>query len=122
MEDDAGIVDLATMAAANGFKITRGGRFYHLMGAGQDKGLAAKRTLSVFHRHAGQRPLAVGLGDSANDRALLESVDIAILLPHPDGSFESLDLSNLRRARSPGSRGWNDALQEVLDRIKGRAE
>lgn len=121
LDDDSRIVDLGTMAEASGFKITRGGRFYHLMGAGQDKGLAVKRAVSVFRHHAGQGVLAIGLGDSANDRAMLESVDIAILIPHPDGSYENLNMPNLRRARHPGSRGWNDMILVFLETLAGRA-
>jgi mannosyl-3-phosphoglycerate phosphatase len=120
LEDDSRIVDLETMAEAGGFKITRGGRFYHLMGAGQDKGLAVRRALSVFHRHAGGGIVPVGLGDSANDRALLESVEVPILIPHPDGSYENLTMPNLRRARYPGSRGWNDMILALLETAGGR--
>jgi mannosyl-3-phosphoglycerate phosphatase len=121
LEDDSRIVDLEAMAEASGFKITRGGRFYHLMGAGQDKGLAVRRAVSVFQRHAGADVLAVGLGDSANDRPMLEAVDLAILIPHPDGSYENLTRPNLRRARHPGSRGWNDMLLAVLEALTARA-
>jgi hypothetical protein len=45
---------------------------------------------------------------------MLENVDIPILIPHPDGSYEKVDLPNLRRARHPGSRGWNEMMMEVL--------
>jgi mannosyl-3-phosphoglycerate phosphatase len=121
LEDDSRIVDLGTMAEARGLKVTRGGRFYHLIGSGQDKGIAVRQALSVFRRHAGPRLVAIGLGDSANDRAMLESVDIAILIPHPDGSYENLNLPNLRRALYPGSRGWNDMILELLETLAGMA-
>ena len=48
MEDDAGMIELQRVAEAGGFKITRGGRFYHLMGSGQDKGIALGRAISLF--------------------------------------------------------------------------
>jgi hypothetical protein len=51
---------------------------------------------------------------------MLESVDIPILIPHPDGSYEKLDLPNIRRARHPGSRGWSAAILDVLKTIEGR--
>jgi mannosyl-3-phosphoglycerate phosphatase len=115
VEDDAALIDLQRVAQAGGFKITRGGRFYHLMGAGQDKGLACRRAMSLFLRNTHQRPLTIGLGDSPNDVGLLESVDIPILIPHPDGSYVQLDVPNLRKARHPGSRGWNEAILDVLN-------
>lgn len=117
MEDDAALIDLQRVAEAAGFKITRGGRFYHLMGAGQDKGLAFGQAMSVFLRNTHRRPLTIGLGDGANDAGMLGSVDIPILIPHPDGSYEQLDVPNLRKARHPGSCGWNETILDVLQTI-----
>jgi mannosyl-3-phosphoglycerate phosphatase len=118
MEDDAGMIDLQRVADAGGFKITRGGRFYHRMGSGQDKGIALGRAISLFLRNTRQRLLTIGLGDGANDVGMLESVDIPILIPHPDGSYEKLDVPNVRRARHPGSCGWNETILDVLTTIK----
>ena len=39
---------LRALAAEHGLKITRGGRFYHLIGAGQDKGAAVRTTREIF--------------------------------------------------------------------------
>jgi mannosyl-3-phosphoglycerate phosphatase len=114
MGDDSRLSDLRSVAEANGFSITRGGRFYHLMGAGQDKGVAVRRAAAVIVGNAGPRLRTIGLGDSANDIAMLQSVDIPVLIPHPDGSYEDLELTGLKKARHPGSRGWNDMLLELL--------
>jgi mannosyl-3-phosphoglycerate phosphatase len=119
LEDDSRIADLQIRAETRGLKVTRGGRFYHLIGSGQDKGIAVRHALSVFRRHAGQRPVAIGLGDSANDRDMLASVDMGVLIPHPDGSYEDLNLPNIRGARHPGSRGWNDMMLEFLQTRPG---
>ncbi|MBI5581089.1 MAG: HAD-IIB family hydrolase [Deltaproteobacteria bacterium] len=118
MEDDAHLIDLQRVAEASGFKVTRGGRFYHLMGSGQDKGIALRRTVSLFLQNTHRRLLTIGLGDSANDLGILESVDIPILIPHPDGSYEKLDLPNIRRARHPGSSGWSETILDVLNTIE----
>jgi len=114
IDDDQPILDLQAIAAAAGFAITRGGRFHHLMGAGQDKGIAVRRAASVIRRHMGQPLCTIGLGDSANDASMLQRVDIPILIPHPDGSYEDLEAADLRKARHPGSRGWNDMILELL--------
>jgi mannosyl-3-phosphoglycerate phosphatase len=121
MEDDDRIIDLQLVAEASGFKVTRGGRFYHLMGSGQDKGIALRRTVSLFLRNTHQRLLTIGLGDSANDVGMLERVDIPILIPHPDGSYEKLDVPNTRKARHPGSSGWSETILDVLNTIEGCA-
>jgi mannosyl-3-phosphoglycerate phosphatase len=115
VDDDRIISDLQALAEAAGFTITRGGRFHHLMGAGQDKGIAVRRAASVIRCNMSQPLCTIGLGDSANDAAMLQSVDVPILIPHPDGSFEGLDVAGLRKARHPGSRGWNEMVLEMLD-------
>lgn len=84
------------------------------MGSGQDKGLSVREAASIVRRNTGQPLVTLGLGDSANDKALLKSVDIPILIPRMDGSYEDLDLPNLRRAARSGSRGWNDIVLGVL--------
>ncbi len=114
IDDDLKIVELRAMAEAAGFTITRGGRFHHLMGSGQNKGIAVRRAVSVIRRHMGPSLCTIGLGDSANDTAMLQSVDIPILIPHPDGSYEDVGVAGLRKARHPGSRGWNDMILELL--------
>jgi mannosyl-3-phosphoglycerate phosphatase len=114
IDDDQPIMGLQALAAAAGFTITRGGRFYHLMGAGQDKGVAVRRAASVIRRHMGQPLCTIGLGDSANDASMLQRMDIPILIPHPDGSYEDVEVAHLRKARHPGSRGWNDMILELL--------
>jgi mannosyl-3-phosphoglycerate phosphatase len=119
LDDDSGFFDLQAAAEASGFTITRGGRFYHLMGMGQDKGMAVRRTVAVIRRNMGQPFCTIGVGDSANDAAMLQSVDIPILIPHPDGTYEDLDLTGLRRACHPGSRGWNDTTLELLGSLPG---
>jgi mannosyl-3-phosphoglycerate phosphatase len=121
VDDDGMISDLQARAEAAGFTITRGGRFHHLIGVGQDKGVAVRRAMSVIRRNMSQPLCTIGLGDSANDGAMLQSVDVPILIPHPDGSYEDLDVANLRKARHPGSRGWNEMVLEMLDSL-GRSK
>jgi hypothetical protein len=40
------------------------------------------------------------------------------ILPHADGSYESIDLLNLVKADRPGSRGWNDAILDALNSLE----
>lgn len=116
--DDRRIPDILREAASAGLAVAAGGRFFHLTGNRQDKGRAVGRCASIFEENTTGGMITVGLGDSANDRSMLEAVDIPILIPHPDGSFEDIELLNLRRAPHPGSRGWNHAVLEALDVLK----
>ena len=117
IDDDSSLIDLQSLAGTRGFKIVRGGRFYHLIGAEQDKGRAVRLAVSAFISHADHQPVTIGLGDGENDIPMLESVDIPILIPHPDGSYEDVDLPNLRKARDPGSRGWNEMVMGLLQEM-----
>lgn len=115
MKNEDRLPDLEKAASEAGIMITRGGRFYHFIGSGNDKGQAVKHVISIFGRNQKASMVTVGLGDSRNDLPMLEQVDIPILVPHPDGRFEKVNLQSLIRAPFPGSRGWNDALSTVLD-------
>ena len=112
----ADLQELAKEAAVHGLKITRGGRFFHLIGADQNKGLAVAETLKLFQAGCSERVLTVGLGDAENDFPMLKAVDIPVLIPKPDGSFENLTLPGLQKAPYPGSRGWGAAVMAIMDR------
>jgi mannosyl-3-phosphoglycerate phosphatase len=107
--------DLAPLASRAGLSITKGGRFYHLIGSGQSKGRAVRITTRILRRYQTEEVVTVGLGDSLNDLPMLAEVDIPVLIPHPDTTYEPLSLPNLRRAEIPGSAGWGKAVLEILD-------
>lgn len=118
----ADMAALRVLAAGHGLKITRGGRFYHLIGAGQDKGAAVRTTLNIFGRQLGSGPVAIGIGDSENDLPMLAQVDIPVLIPRPDGSRLDLNLPRLVIADHPGCRGWNEAVESILDEFATEAD
>ena len=107
--------ELKEEVADHGLKITQGGRFYHLMAAGQDKGLAVSETLRLFQAGCKHKIITVGLGDAENDFLMLKTVDIPVLIPKPDGSYENLDLPGLHKPPYPGSKGWGTAVMAILD-------
>ncbi|MFH1763931.1 MAG: HAD-IIB family hydrolase [Gemmatimonadota bacterium] len=115
---EARMADLQERAARAGLKIVQGGRFHHLMGVEQDKGRAVLRVARAFREGWGSEVRTVGLGDSPNDLAMLEVVDIPILIPNPRGSPPALHRSGLVKAPLPGSRGWNAAVLDLLDSAK----
>jgi mannosyl-3-phosphoglycerate phosphatase len=113
--DGADLSALRELAAAEGLAITRGGRFFHLVGIRQDKGHAARIMAEIFSRHAGEKVSCIGVGDGDNDIPLLQSVDIPVLIPHRDRLVLNISLPNLRTATLPGSRGWNEIMLQLLD-------
>lgn len=106
---------LSDLAAKEGLKLTRGGRFHHLMGRGQDKGKAVRMVYDIFRRNAETKLTAIGLGDSENDLAMFAEVDIPVLIPRPEKGYLDIEMPGLVRARDPGAKGWNDAVHRLLN-------
>ncbi len=119
LEREESLPEIEDRAALEGLRVTRGGRFHHLIGANQDKGKAVRLVTEILGKKFGKRPLTVGLGDSPNDFPMLESVDMPVLIPHPDGQYEPFSGPDVIRAPHPGSRGWNAAMEKILDRYTG---
>jgi mannosyl-3-phosphoglycerate phosphatase len=113
---------LTALALANRIRIIRGGRYFHFMSVHQDKGKAVSLTSEIFRKSTGCDYLTIGIGDSPNDYPMLRAVDIPILIPPGDGSYDSsFALFGLLRAGHPGSRGWNEAVSRLLDTLKAAA-
>ncbi len=117
IEEPSVLPALTERAEQAELRVVRGGRFYHLTGAGQDKGLAVRIVRERFAKRQGGPAVAIGLGDSENDLPLLAAVDVPVLIPQPDGSPPHIDLPGLIHADEPGSRGWNGAVQRLLDQF-----
>lgn len=117
IEDEKYIPELSRKARRHGLRITRGGRFFHLIGEHNDKGLAVKTVKAIYSENWHTTPITIGLGDSPNDFSMLAVVDYPILIPHSDGRYEDILLPRLTLAKYPGSKGWNDALGSILNTL-----
>jgi mannosyl-3-phosphoglycerate phosphatase len=117
IEQKKDIPGLEKAAWNEGLRITKGGRFYHLMGYGNNKGAAVRIVKDIYARTWESPILSVGLGDSMNDLPMLEQVEIPVLIPHENGHYQSTYLQNVYQAPYPGSKGWNDAVHHILDRV-----
>lgn len=106
-------------AYAAGLRVTRGGRYWHLMGPTSKA--AAMRTLSGLYQGGLERTATVvALGDGENDREMLHDADIAVVIRRPDGSH--LDCHGIRRTiitDQPGPPGWNAAVLQILREASG---
>ncbi len=114
---DADPAALREAVAPEGMMVVRGGRFWHLMAAGQDKGRAVRLLVSARTQMQGRPPVTVGLGDAANDLPLLRAVDIPVVVPRPDGSRLAWPEGRPRFAPGPGSRGWGEAVLHLLAEV-----
>ncbi len=107
---------LESRAEKAGLQITRGGRFYHLMG-GNDKGRAVRIVHRLFAQiHPDQRVKTIGLGDSANDIPMLRHVDIPVVIRKKTGTWQPVEgVTSLIRSEKPGPEGWAETLRRLLD-------
>lgn len=106
---------LARGAVGRGLRVTKGGRFHHLLGP-VDKGRALRRLLALYAAE-GLRFSAVALGDSPNDLTMLQAADRPIVVPRPDGKPHpalAAALLSAELAPEPGPPGWNRAVLAVL--------
>ncbi len=113
---DVSLRDLVAAARDHGLQVTRGGRFFHLIGS-SDKGRAV-RVVSGW-LGAGTVGTTLGFGDAPNDLPLLQAVDVPIIVPRPDGTPHPdlvAALPHARLAPEPGPAGWNAAALEWLSR------
>jgi mannosyl-3-phosphoglycerate phosphatase len=118
IDQDQDIYMLQGLAVERGIKITKGGRFNHMIGVNQDKGEAVKLVRNIFDQKEVEKHLAIGLGDSTNDIPMLNNVDIPVLIPHPARGYLNASFPGLIRADKPGAKGWNEIMGRLLDELE----
>lgn len=105
--------ELEAAALSLGLRLTRGGRFYHLLGE-NDKGRAVS-VLAGLYRQKYPSLTTAALGDAPNDQPMLAAVDRAYLVARPDGSHGPVDAPGLTRVPWPGPAGFNRAVLTLLE-------
>jgi len=96
-----------------GFRVTIGGRFYHLQGK-HDKGQAIEK-LKNWYQQKHATAVSVALGDSPNDFDMLKRADIPVLVrSRRDFSELKQTIPHLRITAQMGPKGWNQAVLEIL--------
>lgn len=97
---------------AKGFHYTKG-RLLHILGD-SSKGGAVDILIDLYRRKHGEI-VTIALGDSPNDREMLERADYAVIVRKPDGSCDpALDIRGVIRADGIGPAGWNKAILKLL--------
>lgn len=110
MEDIKKLEKLKNLASTFKIKITQGGRFFHLIGEKQDKGIAVKKSIELFEKLYDEKINSIALGDGENDIKMLEVVDTPIVIKNHNDEYLSLDLKNLQKSTYQGSSGWNEMI------------
>jgi len=99
---------------AEGLGLTRGGRYWHVVGP-WDKAAAMGRLKGCYQERAQVLPATLALGDSPNDRAMLETADIAVVIRPKYG--EAMTLKGARVSDAVGPEGWSRMVHQVLDEL-----
>ena len=108
-------LEFADQLSIQGIRMLRGGRFWHLMGA-PDKADGSATVLKYYQElEPDTEWQVIALGDSANDTAMLEAADIAVVIPHSDGAHISPKAPRVVHAPFPATKGWNAAILSLLD-------
>ncbi|KOC88737.1 mannosyl-3-phosphoglycerate phosphatase-related protein [Winslowiella iniecta] len=102
---------------AEGFSLTQGGRFWHVMAKGSGKGAALAWLLQSSPAHQLQRFITVGLGDGPNDAPMLDSVDYAVVIKGHSKTpivLSRADRLNIYETRHSGPDGWVEGLDYFI--------
>lgn len=107
--------ELEKLARKEKLRIIKGGRFYHLGGV-HDKGHAVTMLIKLFRRNEPGDWISVAIGDSPNDRSMLENVQIPCLVKDHRNEYHPEIRSRLspRLAGEIGPKGWNRVVLQVL--------
>ncbi len=99
---------LASAIESRGLCWTRGGRFWHILGA-NDKAVAAEALMALF-RPQWPELRTIGLGDGLNDVAFLRRMDHAVLIRSPRVEGLKGHVPRGIVTAEPGPAGWNEAV------------
>jgi len=117
LEPEPGPEEIARLVkelAADGLAVERGGRFYHLLGAGVDKGAGARRLLGLVDPRL---PVLAAVGDAPNDLPMLTLARRGYLL---GDAVADADLPpGIRRIPRRGPDGFLAAVADLLAAIGG---
>ncbi|MGR9043666.1 MAG: HAD-IIB family hydrolase [Gammaproteobacteria bacterium] len=103
-----------------GLKLVKGGRFYHVMGQKADKANAMSWLTRQYRKQYGIDFTTIALGDSDNDKAMLEQSDLAAVIRRNEGTALALNKKNsdVIYTLHQAPQGWQEAIDEIFKRIK----
>jgi mannosyl-3-phosphoglycerate phosphatase len=97
-----------------GLKVIPGGQYFDIT-LGNDKGTAAKILMDIFRREYENNVIFFGIGDSKNDESMLSLMNLPILVQKADTSWQNLRIDNLQKVNGIGTKGWEVALEIILN-------
>lgn len=108
------IKKLQTVAQEYGFKIVPEGKLSLVVGSGADQKRAITWLEENYQISGGEQVTTIGLGTIKHDLALLEAVDVPIVIPTHHGVDSSLLDREWQIASDVGSPGWINAIAQFV--------
>jgi HAD-superfamily hydrolase, subfamily IIB/mannosyl-3-phosphoglycerate phosphatase family len=121
-ENKFGIDDLDRIneqLSSRGFYITKGGRFYHFLSLQFSKGSAIRKVIDFYRREFNSSITTVGIGDSENDIAMFNVVDIPVVVRKHDGTLIKTGIEHIRKTSCIGPEGFNEAVKSIIEGSSG---
>lgn len=119
-DEPEALKDFAAELATLSLSLLRGGRFVHVLGQ-VDKGQAMARVVDYWFSDKATgcegALVTIALGDSDNDRAMLEAADRAIVIRSPVHAPPETHHPHLRISTRTGPEGWAESLSQVLNEL-----
>ena len=110
-----GLKKLKEISLIHGLNIVQGNKMVHLIDKRSGKGEAIKKLKVIMKKPNVQ---IIGLGDSPNDRSLLEIANISIVVPGPQGPnncfINEIESGKFILAPAPNAKGWSQAVEMIL--------
>jgi mannosyl-3-phosphoglycerate phosphatase len=117
--EEARLEALKAAIREKGLHCMTGGRLFHLAGD-NDKGKAVAILTQLYKKKCGDIT-TVALGDSPNDRPMLERADYPIIVQNHRGEHDQrIAVPNLVKADGIGPQGWGKAVIAFIGQAKAR--
>ncbi|MCC7155955.1 MAG: HAD-IIB family hydrolase [Bryobacterales bacterium] len=114
VREESRVPALLAAIEARGRKWTKGGRFWHIVGA-NDKEVAVRALTALFERTYGP-VVTAGLGDGLNDAAFLQATTTPIIIQSDAAEILSTRIPRALVTARPGPQGWNEAVLSMFRR------
>lgn len=114
-DDDKWLLFCRELDAA-GLSFAKGGRFISVSDK-IDKGQSVNWLKNYYKKEFNINPIIIALGDSENDKELLENADYPVLIKSPAHDFLDINADNILHTVEYGPAGWNEGVTKLLNSL-----
>lgn len=118
LDSDQNLLLFERLLKAQQLRLIKGGRFYHVMGQ-NDKAKAMRWLVDHYQSQKNDKLTSIALGDSQNDREMLEQADFAGVVRKLDGSYLQLNKASehVIYSQHPAPLGWQEIMEQLFGKL-----